>query len=105
MSTFAVDPQRRTRPSREAGLALAEERKAARRRRTGRIRKTVAVVAVAAFIGPFSVIYTQMADGPDPATAKTESQAKASAPAKQRAAATSGSTTTSTPAPVTTSQS
>ena len=66
MSTATHDRSETRRPTREEGLAMAARRKAARRRRTGRIRKAVAVVAVAAFLGPFTVIYTQLANGKDP---------------------------------------
>jgi hypothetical protein len=52
--------------SREQGLALARRRQAARRRRNGRIRKVVGTIALLAFLGPFGVIYTQLAAGRDP---------------------------------------
>src|SRR4051794_31985410 len=69
MSTLAYEPQSRPRPSRDEALKVAAARKVARRRRTSRIRKAIATVAVAAFIGPFGVIYTQMAAGRDPGLA------------------------------------
>src|SRR4051794_41360781 len=71
MNSFAIQPESK-KPTREEGLAIAAQRKAARGRRTGRIRKVVAVVAVSAFIGPFAFIYTQMAAGKDPALATTQ---------------------------------
>jgi hypothetical protein len=54
-------------PTREQALAIAERRMAARRRRTRGIRRVVAVVAIAAFAGPFGLLYTQLAAGGDPA--------------------------------------
>lgn len=70
MSNAAIQPQK-SQPTREEGVAIASERKAARRRRTGRLRKTVAVIAACAFIGPFGIIATRMAAGKDPALATT----------------------------------
>jgi hypothetical protein len=100
MNTFAIEPQQSRRPTREEGLAIASQRKEARRRRTARIRKTVAVLAVAAFIGPFGFLYQQMAAGKDPSLAGTQ-------PVAMKAATTtsSASTDTTTAAPVTTQQS
>jgi hypothetical protein len=72
MSTFAIEPQQSRRPTREEGMALAAERNAARKRRTARIRRTVAVIAAVAFIGPFGVIYMNVADGKDPALAAAQ---------------------------------
>src|SRR5205823_1931731 len=57
--------------TREQALRVAERRKAARRARTSRIRRTIAVIAVCAFTGPFGFIYTQMAAGRDPALTTT----------------------------------
>src|SRR4051812_9632196 len=74
MNSFAIQPESK-KPTREEGLAIAAQRKAARGRRTGRIRKAVAVVAVSAFIGPFAFIYSQMAAGKDPALAATQAVA------------------------------
>jgi hypothetical protein len=71
MSTATYDSDQPRRPTREQGLRIAARRKAARRRRTSRIRKAVVTVAVAAFLGPFAVIYTQLANGKDPALAAT----------------------------------
>jgi hypothetical protein len=73
--------------TREEAIQVAAQRKAARRRRTGRIRKAVAVVAVTAFLGPFALIYSH---------SESTKVAKASA---------STTSTTSSPAPVTTQQS
>jgi hypothetical protein len=82
-------------PTREEALAIASERKAARRARTSRIRKLVATLTVAAFIGPFAVIYNNVAAGKDPAlAAQTATVARATTSAQ-----------TSTPAAVTTQQS
>lgn len=135
MSPAVIQPpqQQKRRPTREEGLAIANARKAARARRTERIRKAVAVLAVAAFIGPFSVIYVRMATGNDPALATTgtvsstasrslsQGTGSATASAKRDRAAngsgsngfsSSGSTssgsssaTSSSPAPMTTQQS
>jgi hypothetical protein len=57
----------RVKPTREQALAIAEQRKAARRRRTRLIRHAVVAASIAAFVGPFGVIYTQLAAGRDPA--------------------------------------
>ena len=89
--------------SREEALALAAQRKAARRQRTNRIRKIVATIAVAAFIGPFAVIYGHVAAGKDPALANTTTVVAHSG--STSATTTSATTTTSTPAAVTTQQS
>jgi hypothetical protein len=118
MSSFAAQPQSR-KPTREEALAVASQRKAARHRRTTRIRKTVAILAVAAFIGPFGVIYSQVASGKDPGLAATSNKASVttagtsttgSASASTSSASTSSGSTSSgsaasTPAPVTTQQS
>src|SRR3954453_12142877 len=115
MNSFAIQPESK-KPTREEGLAIAAQRKAARGRRTGRIRKAVAVVAVSAFIGPFAFIYSQMAAGKDPALAATQAVASnASSSLSQRTSSaastsstTSGSTSSgssSSPAAVTTQQS
>jgi hypothetical protein len=130
MATPLADPSIPTRPkpTREEGLALAARRKAARGRRTGRIRRAIAVIGVAAFIGPFAVIYTQLAEGRDPALANTQavaavvststttaassstaSAAKAAAAkaaaAKKAASATKAAARKAAPAAVTTQQS
>ena len=55
---------------------VIDERLAARRRRFGRIRRTVASAAVASFIAAFATIYVQMATGNDPALGAS-SKAKA----------------------------
>jgi hypothetical protein len=123
MTSFAAPPQAR-KPTREEALAVASKRKAARRLRTARIRKAVAILAVAAFLGPFAVIYGQVAAGEDPALSASTSQSATSA-SESTSANGSGSTTgsasnassgstsggstssasTSSPAPVTTQQS
>ncbi|HEX6714918.1 MAG TPA: hypothetical protein VF066_16120 [Thermoleophilaceae bacterium] len=77
MSTQLIDPEIHARTKREVALAIGARRKAARRRRTGRLRRSVAALAFAAFVGPFSVIYTQMAAGHDPALATTSKVAPA----------------------------
>jgi cytoskeletal protein RodZ len=79
-----------TKPTREQALAIAERRKAARRTRTRRIRRAIAVIGVAAFIGPFAVIFTQLASGHDPALASNNTKAVASA-ASSSSGSTSGS--------------
>jgi len=111
MSTAASQPQDRRRPTREEGLAIAAGRKAARARRTSRIRKAVVVVTITAFLTPFGVIYGQMAAGKDPALASTQAAAATTAASTSSGTSTSmssASTNTSTPttpAPVTTQQS
>lgn len=96
-------------------MALAAGRKAARRQRTGRIRRAVAVVAVAAFLGPFGVIYGHVAAGKDPAlvattsgsttTSASTSTSGSATTTTTTSAAKSASTSTATPASVTTQQS
>ena len=99
MTTYAHEPFR-TKPTREQALAIAARRKAARQRRTSRIRRFVAALAVAVFVAPFGVIYTQMADGRDPAPATV-------AHVSTSTSTSSGSITSdsTSPAPVTTQQS
>jgi hypothetical protein len=97
-------------PTREEALAIASERKARRRARTSRIRKLVATLAVAAFIGPFAVIYDNVAAGRDPAlAAQTATVARASTSIANGTTTSGASTTTSAqtsaPAAVTTQQS
>ena len=102
MSTLATE---RRRPSREQALAIAARRKAERQRRTGRIRKGVAVLAVCAFIGPFAVIYEQIASGKDPGLAASQTKTTAAASTRTAGSATTSSGSTSSPVPVTTQQS
>jgi cytoskeletal protein RodZ len=66
---------RRVKPTREHALQIAERRKAARRRRIQRLRRGITMVSVAAFIGPFGVIYAQLAAGRDPALSTTQTAA------------------------------
>src|SRR5437764_13928426 len=66
MTTQLLDRTTRRRPTRDDALALGARRKAARRRRTIRLRKSVIAIAVAAFVGPFLTIYQQMGAGQDP---------------------------------------
>ena len=91
--------------SRTDALALGRERKAARKLRTRRLRRVVAVCAVAAFVGPFATIYEEMAAGRDPALATVDKVSAALAPntsataierAKRRAAATTSTSTAAT---------
>src|SRR5258705_6064959 len=65
----------RVKPTREQALAIAERRKAARRARTTRIRRGIAVLSAAAFVAPFGVIYTQLAAGHDPALSNNQAAA------------------------------
>jgi hypothetical protein len=109
----------RVKPTREHALRIAERRKAARRWRTRRLRRGIAVFSVVAFIGPFGVIYTQLAAGNDPALTNTQTAATArsgttgsaasAAAAKDAAAANAAAaaqtTQTTSPAAVTTQQS
>jgi hypothetical protein len=107
MSSIAATPQRR-KPSREEALAIASQRKLARARRTLRIRKTVAALAVAAFLGPFAVIYTQSASGTDPGVSNASATTSASGSTSAStggSGSTSANTSTSSPSPVTTQQS
>jgi hypothetical protein len=107
-----MDQDPRVKPSREQALAIAERRKAARHMRTFRIRRAIAVAAVAAFIGPFGFIYAQLATGHDPALASGTAVASTASGTTSNAtsttvssAGTSQATQTTAPAPVTTQQS
>jgi hypothetical protein len=106
----AARPRRSTPISREEALRIAEAKKAGRRRRTQRIRRFVAVVAAAAFIGPLGIIGTQMAAGSDPAlvakqTPSTSTQSSAPQSQSTSTRAQTTSTSSQSPAPVTTQQS
>ena len=97
-------------PTREEALAIASGRKAARRARTSRIRKLVATLAVAAFIGRFAVIYDNVAAGKHPAVAAQTATVSRVSTSSTSGATTSGPSTTtsaqtSAPAAVTTQQS
>jgi hypothetical protein len=104
--------------------ALARERRAAKQRRTNRIRTRVAVGTVTVFVAFFSTIYAQMASGHDPvlssmtrsatttATGATSSSSGASTSSTDTTSSGSTSTgssgataTQSTPSAVTTQQS
>jgi hypothetical protein len=105
--------------------AIATAKAAGRRHRLTRIRKAVAVLALACFIALFSGIYVQMAAGRDPvlsaksSASKTEKAEKTDKAAKSSAAPPASTATPSSsppsdswsppaaaqPAPVTTSQS
>jgi hypothetical protein len=88
-------------PTRDEALAIAAARKTARRERTSKLRKAVAVLTAAAFIGPFGAIYAHVAATRNPAVASTAVTKTATTTAPS-ASTTSGSTTVS---PVTTQQS
>jgi hypothetical protein len=97
MATHTADsPIARPQPTREEALAIAAGRKAARARRTGRIRRWIAVVSVAAFVGPFGFIYTQLASGHDPALASQAVASQATAAASADTSTTTASSDTST---------
>jgi hypothetical protein len=105
--TLADMPAReRVKPTREEALAIAERRKAARRARTKRIRRAIAVVSVVAFIGPFGLIYSQLAAGHDPALSSNQGvDSVASASSGSNSSGSSVTAGPSSPAPVTTQQS
>jgi hypothetical protein len=89
---------------------LGRERLAARRRRTTRIRATVASTAVAVFVAFFSTIYVQLANGHDPALAASTKNAAATTTVQSSTSTGSSSSNASTsapaqPSPVTTQQS
>ena len=84
--------------TREQALALGAERKAARQARTGRIRKGVAIVAVAAFLGPFGLIFKS-------ATHSSTQVASTKAVAAVTTSSTTTTTASTTPTAVTTQQS
>src|SRR4051794_29717531 len=90
MSSSAAQTSR-SKPTREEALAIAAARKTARAHRTTKIRKTVAALAAAAFLGPFAVIYGHVASGKDPGLAA--STASGSTIAGTTGSSTSGSTT------------
>jgi Na+/H+ antiporter NhaD/arsenite permease-like protein len=98
--------------------ALARAKREAKRRRTNRIRKSVAAATLTLFVAFFSTIYAQMASGNDPSLSSTTKKtatavATSSRKAKATSSSSSGSTTTtsssgstsSSPSPVTTQQS
>jgi hypothetical protein len=91
-------------PTREQALRIAEGRKSERRWRTRRLRRGITVFSVAAFIGPFGVIYAQLASGRDPTLARTQTAAAHTTQTTQTRQTTPTRQTTS-PAPVTTHQS
>ena len=84
MSTQVAEAQipvrPRPRPRSPEAVALGRQVKAARRRRTNRLRKGVVAIAAAAFLGPFAVIYTQVAAGRDPALVADEKVSSALSP-------------------------
>ena len=97
---------RPVKPTREQALGIAERRMAARRWRTRRLRHVIAVFSIAAFIGPFGVIYTQLASGRDPVLSSTQTAATAQSGATASAASAAAQTNQITsPAAVTTQQS
>src|ERR1700704_4015135 len=75
IQTFETPSAGRVKPTREQALRIAARRKAARRRRTGRLRRGISVVSFAAFVGPFGVIYSQLAAGHDPALSSSHTAA------------------------------
>ncbi len=99
--------------------ALARSRRAAMRRRAGRIRRSVAALAVALFTAAFLGVYVQLASGHDPAlsaagkstasstpSASTEASTSSGSSSQESSGASSSSSTeASTPSSVTTSQS
>jgi hypothetical protein len=106
----------RVKPTREEALRIAERRKAARRWRNRRLRRAITVFSIAAFIGPFGVIYAQLAAGHDPALSSTQTAAATGSGTTAAAQAQSPGVTipsanstqvtqTQSPAPVTTQQS
>jgi hypothetical protein len=123
-----------TEQQRLGATALANSRREAIRRRTRRIRRSVAAMSAVLFVSMFLVIYVQLASGHDPAltarsrrasTAATnaasssasgtsassgtsESQAGSTAAGTEASSESTGGTgeeTSSSPSPVTTSQS
>lgn len=101
-----MDTNERSQLTREEGLAIAKRRKAARHRRTTRIRKAVAILAISAFIGPFGFIYGQLSSGNDPALKSTAvAQTQPAATTTSASNDTSATTDTAAAAPVTTQQS
>ena len=76
---------------------LVSARLAARGRRTRRLRRTVAVLAIAVFMTAWLVIYVQLASGHDPAlTASTKKTATvASASTSSSSSSTGGSSSAS----------
>lgn len=88
---------------------LGRERLAARRRRTTRIRATVASTAVAVFVAFFSTIYVQLANGNDPALSASKNQAAAAttvpSSTSTRSSSSASTSAPAQPSPVTTQQS
>ncbi len=82
-------------PQQLRAKALAEDRRAAMRRRTRRIRRSVAGLAAMLFSSAFLVIYVQLASGHDPAlaaNAKRETRSATSTQSRTTTAAAQTST-------------
>jgi hypothetical protein len=84
--------------------ALANSRRETIRRRTRRIRRSVAATSAVLFVSMFLVIYVQLASGHDPALTARSRRASMAA-TKSAASSSAGEETSSSPSPVTTSQS
>jgi len=88
--------------------ALARDRREAMRRRTRRIRRSVASLAAVLFSTAFLVIYVQLASGHDPAlvaNAKRAAASTASSESSSGSTSSSGEESSSGASAVTTSQS
>ena len=86
--------------------ALAQAKRAARRRRTRRIRQGVAAGTITLFVAFFSTIYAQMSAGHDPAPASSRKTSAVASTTSGGSTSSSGTTSSSSsPAPVTTQQS
>ena len=77
----------------------------AMRRRIARIRRTVAALAVSAFIALFSTIYVQLATGNDPVLASTTATTTTTTESAESTESTDSTTETEEEAAVTTAQS
>src|ERR1700733_13198533 len=76
--------------------ALARSRREAVRRRTRRIRRAVAGLAVTLFATAFLIVYVQLASGHDPALVANAAKRRATSASATGAKASAGESSTST---------
>jgi hypothetical protein len=85
--------------------ALAQAKRAERRRRTRRIRQGVAAGTITLFVALLSTIYVQMAGGNDPALAVSSARPAVVSTTTATSSSTGSTSSSAPPAPVTTQQS
>lgn len=96
--TVGAPGQRRPGPagSRGDARALAHSHRLSMRRRTRRIRRSIAALAVTLFTVAFATVYVQLASGHDPALVANADKRATAAKASQSSSASSGTSRTST---------